>query len=92
MWSGTPASGGEGRWGTSMHHLGESCHGPRGAHRRGLSLGLDGQQLLFRGWFGIENRTWHLTGPAFTLWESLLVPSFSSDPHELKKDIDGVAL
>lgn len=84
-------SGGEGGWGSGMHHLGEGCHGPCGAHRRGLSLGRDGQQLLFRCWFGIENRTWHLMGPAFALWECLLVLTFSSEPrHELKKDIDGL--
>lgn len=84
-------SGGEGGWGSGMHHPGEGCHGPCGAHRRGLSLGRDGQQLLFRCWFGIENRTWHLMGPAFALWECLLVLTFSSEPrHELKKDIDGL--
>lgn len=84
-------SGGEGGWGSGMHHPGEGCHGPCGAHRRGLSLGRDGQQLLFRCWFEIENRTWHLMGPAFALWECLLVLTFSSEPrHELKKDIDGL--
>ena len=90
MWSGTPAPGGEGGWGTGMHHRGEGCHGPRGAHGRGLSL--DWVVGNFSSVAGLERETEHgisrgllsLSGSAFRL-------SFSADPHELKEDADGLA-